>query len=1681
MDKHIQSINKGIHTDNNEEFQPDGTYRFALNAINESLIGERGGVLNERGNKRILDLPVDINNYVIIGYCLLDNNDKVIFLTNNEVDIIAIHKNNNTYEEVIRTNCLKFNKCKMIDCIFKLHNGCEYMIYFTDSFNKYRSINISSLEQYQVKNYTNINGNNDPNIPDSNGNYGWECGLFSLNPDVINPDLRVDEIINQGSIRLGSYTLFIKLLDINLNATDWITYTNPIYITKPNYVVDSIYGNNNGQLSETNEDGFYYANKSIRLLIENLDTRFEYYQIGIIEKAQGTDTINNAYVSSVKNIPDSGNDTFTLSNINSAEILPVDFTVFTNITTKINVVKAHTQIENRLIVANSTSNVRDWSKFQKAANNIKIEYFTYSKVTSEDVCGQVEQWTCTGSNAISVLDPSASSENRFTNYSDPKFLSFGKSLMRDEIYAISIVWELIDGSESPAFHIPGRPKFGGPDSRVQDNLVQSYVIDGFDYADYIINNASYLRDNTGNGQNIIISTGHPQFDNKQLVPHQGLAGTDFTVQTNSKFVTDNWIDDLFRYTYGRYDDVSCCDWINFNNNNCDEFIERWQNYNTAIRRNDLFTNVSNSKYTYENGYRGVPGYYNAGQTYPEVLDCNGFPIYPANFDVDPVTGKPTNIVMHQIRHHRMPDCKVEELFFNSVAPDGSNNPPIEDYSITDAEKTVVLRNLGIIAHEVEIPEGFEDEVIGYYIVISDRSNNKTVIDKGYMNITDTSLYGKFNDGYSGLSPGVTTPEEGARGVIKQNEFFLSPTEKENDTFYRFINAMELHTPKSTYNGGVELSADYIKLEHTYYGDLFFTSPSSSNAHVEVDSDIFLTGAVTIFNKNRPARMLSRIDKYNKWEFKYNIPILGLEYMSYNSESFSTLFPNYKYDNTKFQQKCLIAKYTNNCLTVLPDKNALAEAIPTTGSNWVGGLDPTNSRTCNLESPAWRLLTDGFKINILSNWAQAQGAPLDSSSAPLFMNVLEMFNIGITTQSVAGEDSWATDTAVSEFSSYSMNHSPYMYYVAIKNNITPYGNLDEIKYNKLHSFKIDANTNSVPISGGDTFISRFQIDKTYYDKEPGDDSDDQFSTCASTIIGYVESEINSHFRHLLGGELYYSFPFNTHEDTTWTFWDQVFTFSDDDTIDENLNTQEKKYNYLLDYSSNNREFIDVPLPVTYNFCSECSETFPHTLFYSQISLSSQSFDNYKIFLSNDFKTIPADTGEITDLFNKSADLYVHTENNLWKLNASPQQLNTNSVNNTVSVGQGEFLGLKPLKMFDAQDGYAKGGTIDKFANTYAENSYIWLDRRSRNLFKLDKGINEISSIGLKRFFELNLESNLDLQYQSLTNKPYPKVGTSCETSVGYISCFDPEHNRYILTKKDYKLTDEIFNSLIEYVEGDPIINGQFYYNENGFFVGNNGVLNEIDLKDKTISENKSWTLSYSLDNNSWTSFHSYIPNFLYNDSDTFYSYIDNTNNNVNRYSWEHNYGEFQSFYDQKFDFIIDYIYKKDPYLEKTFDTVEFTSNVWLESEIDQKWIEVPFITFDKMYVYNNNQVSNKLNIIVSNLNPYANVSYNVNETTARKMRNFWKISKFRDMSVNRLNLIEPKFTKDWGILDYSNNFDYGFGYIDCVINPDQIDLNKNVYQRERFTDKYIGVRLFFNPIENYKISLNINTGLKRNRT
>ena len=48
--KLITSLGKGINTDVSPETQPEGTYRWALNAVAESEEGNIGFLTNEEGN-----------------------------------------------------------------------------------------------------------------------------------------------------------------------------------------------------------------------------------------------------------------------------------------------------------------------------------------------------------------------------------------------------------------------------------------------------------------------------------------------------------------------------------------------------------------------------------------------------------------------------------------------------------------------------------------------------------------------------------------------------------------------------------------------------------------------------------------------------------------------------------------------------------------------------------------------------------------------------------------------------------------------------------------------------------------------------------------------------------------------------------------------------------------------------------------------------------------------------------------------------------------------------------------------------------------------------------------------------------------------------------------------------------------------------------------------------------------------------------------------------------------------------------------------------------------------------------------------------------------------------------------------------------------------------------------------
>ena len=204
--------------------------------------------------------------------------------------------------------------------------------------------------------------------------------------------------------------------------------------------------------------------------------------------------------------------------------------------------------------------------------------------------------------------------------------------MRDEIYAFAIVWVFKDGSESPAYHIPGRAKDRDPSNT-------------------IIPNAAYNNHNRPNA-----TAG--QWDSTVLYA----AGADTSNDMNVNA-------------------------YNPNNITSDGRIERWEIYNTAIQTGaGLETHNGITKYT----TRGWMAYYECRNSrYPATLDCDGVPIFPV--ESGSVAGG--DLLMAKVRHHKMPDTTLEAHQYGDASirysrldqlsnnPIGNGNPAINTMGV----------------------------------------------------------------------------------------------------------------------------------------------------------------------------------------------------------------------------------------------------------------------------------------------------------------------------------------------------------------------------------------------------------------------------------------------------------------------------------------------------------------------------------------------------------------------------------------------------------------------------------------------------------------------------------------------------------------------------------------------------------------------------------------------------------------------------------------------------------------------------------------------------------------------------------------------------------------------------------------------------------------------------------------
>lgn len=242
-----------------------------------------------------------------------------------------------------------------------------------------------------------------------------------------------------------------------------------------------------------------------------------------------------------------------------------------------------------------------------------------------------------------------------------------------------------------------------------------------------------------------------------------------------------------------------------------------------------------------------------------------------------------------------------------------------------------------------------------------------------------------------------------------------------------------------------------------------------------------------------------------------------------------------------------------------------------------------------------------------------------------------------------------------------------------------------------------------------------------------------------------------------------------------------------------------------------------------------------------------------------------------------------------------------------------------------------------------------------------------------------------------------------------------------------------HTVIEYVDGTPL--------------EANGLIN-------------SSTMSYSLKDKSWISWHSYLPDFYFHDQEKFYSW-----KNGLTQLWKHNRKHhYQTFYGEFKPFIIEYVDVSNTLMTKIWDALLIQTEAKRWETNTEEYADQRYTTFNKILVYNTHQISGVMDMITKTedadylLEQLVNTASTI--TIDRNERD-WTINELRDI---RVDYDLPMFKKK--LEDLQGDY-----FMDKQVNDAVIDVNKDWTQMESFRDKFLVVRLIFDKFDHTRLLMN----------
>lgn len=1699
INKHtVTEFGKGLSTDTSPQNQPQGTQRFVLNGINESEVGDMFFPGPEQSNAVLSLIPegyIPIGNiYMVdgqIAMCLVaaDEASSIIGILDTKGKRFITYVDDSTSTERDKLN---FKVTKPIDMSYRLRRGCENTIYFTDDNTRPKYFNFNSIDDFK-----------------NNDGITWNSSLFNLQKQYKDiPVFAKAEVLDTGgAIEPGGVNVVVQYVDAGLNPTEWITSSPVIKIY--NDSLDKDFRDINGSINSDAEYlNFPVTSKAIRIELSELDQDFLYYRLAFVESNQGTGEITSVKYTDV--IPTS-KDFFIYTGLNAPYNGTLEeISAFTDIIYK---AKNIEQIENILTLTNTAGSPVNFCALQKYASRIKADCVTKTVLLNN------------------LIDPSnpknPTQEFGGTGYMPGEIYSFGIVYVFEggalsPVYHIpgksSIVGpnttyttgsnvypmsntdnqgvSVYTGNESC-----GSSSYWGLDSEgetLEDKYVRHHrfplrseidlpLMEVYEEGD--IQEITYYQVGlTLSG--ILITPIECAEDDAGCTPqsaypfsvkvHYTVDGQEssFVTQVNPAVYADNT---------GSYD------------------VSIYKKSPIHTTSNLIVTSLEvsdiNGNYIALNGSTDMSDYFVSDFAYSTNVEESSHTV--------------------QERTYKTEMLGISFSGIDLPKPEDSNGENIIGYYIvrnerTEFEKTILdsavltptVYNSKYVSFGLLQPETnrIQEDIFGV-IHPEHKFNDKhysdfdELIHEGTFKTTDTK-YGKitFNDVFEGSSYNSEKQKDGNDDGDKLDGWSIDIISRDNIVEYETGGNFTI--PKANVKESFYLDALESRTINDSATDVYNIAADNKTGILQIQNQI-------ITNRDFPYVIMKKnaLDPYSNFRvLPYYKESLNYHEFGKDTDNSASIFNGdsyvtpMRYVNTMFYDNRVAKRVgKSNALTII--LGAIIAVIGVVVTIFTAGAGAP------IIYVGAALALAGTGVLILSSGIKAENAN---------RAYLEEYNKGLRETVM---DKW-----VETFYTYIWEPISGTSFSRMWNYIPP-GPPFNAPYSGQYRHPSLSNSNWGQDGPSDDTIQWVgeAVTDLWFESSVNMSLRNHMTTDLPTHLhapGRVESGNNSLINvwEFYGkrdwGANYTSSVTRHPVSSLERHLAKKLLIFDGERVDSRYyygTALAEWYHLNPDYTRKNKEKTFFHLPLEYDCCTECMEDFSLRIHYSEQSFQEELTDNFRVFLPNNYIDIQGETGEIMNTFKIGYNLFVHTQEALYIMPRGTQERITDQI--VSFIGSGEYFGQPPRKILDDDTG-GSAGTNHKWGAIKTPQGYFFVCENQKKIFKFDgQKLQNISDIGESKWFTQNipLQANLDSYENSYKRYDFDDNPTN-PVGIGYIATYDSENERVIFTKKDFIFNEEVLEAknLVCYSDYDlnifekyeTIIQNEekggwdfvaaedcnlifkqdieYFRQETRIIDGREHVqyIKAIETIHKSIPSerpgvesieaNNSWTKSYSLKHNNWISYHSYLPSLYMNTSEAFFSWIPEGNA-----IWKHNvHNNFQSYYGDKYPFIIEFISLDNPLVNNVTDNLTVYSQAKVYDNNLKDYVSKDNIFFNKAIIYNSRQCSGELELIVKN--EYDNSTADnylmdqVDNLDTMKVlvdnnEGIWSLNMLRDI---RVNYDTPIFNSN--VLALQDDY-----FIDKVLNTSSLDPDKDWTELEPFKDSYLAVRLIFDNFVNAKLLMNYN--------